>query len=102
MTAEQFTAVLVAFASVLAGIAVIVRELRAYHLAVNSKMDLLLTLTEASALAKGREERRLGDSPSAGSVGKRLLSGAKSDKGSGPSGLVPRTRPRKAPRPNEE
>ena len=56
MTPEQFAAVLVAFAAVLGGVARCIAEVRAYHRAVNSKMDALLTLTAKSSLAEGRLE----------------------------------------------
>lgn len=53
MTPEQFVAVLSAFAAVLGGLGLVLRELREYHRAVNSKMDALLRLTEISARAEG-------------------------------------------------
>lgn len=53
MTPEQFVAILSAFGAVLAGLGLVLRELREYHHAVNSKMDALLHLTEISARAEG-------------------------------------------------
>ena len=54
MTPEQFAAIMVAFAAVLGGVARCIAELRAYHKAVNSKMDALLELTATSSYAEGK------------------------------------------------
>ena len=60
MTPEQFGAILLALAAVLGAVARCIAELRAYHRAVNSKMDELLALTAISARAEGRLETSKG------------------------------------------
>jgi len=55
VTAE-LAAVLTALAAVFVGVAQCIREVRAYHHAVNSRMDQLLALTRISAMAAGRLE----------------------------------------------
>ena len=50
MTPEQFAAIMVAFAAA----SLLLAELRAYHKAVNSKMDALLELTATSSYAEGK------------------------------------------------
>jgi len=50
----QTAAVLTGFAAVLAALAQVIRELRSYHRAVNSRVDELLELTRSSSLAEGR------------------------------------------------
>ena len=57
MSPEQFAAILFGIAAILGGIARTIAELRAYHRAVNSKMDELLAITESSAFARGRLRR---------------------------------------------
>ena len=57
MSPEQFVAILFGIAAILGGIARTIAEVRAYHKAVNSKMDALLQLTETSAFARGRLRR---------------------------------------------
>ena len=56
MTIEQFIAIMCALAALLGGVARCIAELRAYHRAVNSKMDQLLALTASSSRAAGRLE----------------------------------------------
>lgn len=60
MTPEQFVAILTALAGVLGAVAVCIGEVRRYHHAVDGKMDELLSLTAAAALAQGKEEQRIG------------------------------------------
>jgi len=50
----QLAAVLTGLAAVLVGLAQVIRELRAYHRAVNSRMDELLELTRTSSRAEGK------------------------------------------------
>jgi len=62
----QLAAILTAIAAVLLAVAQCIREVRAYHHAVNSRMDELLALTKKSSLAEGRLEAasdRVGKSP---------------------------------------
>lgn len=54
MSPEQFGTILLALAAVLGAVAKCIAELRAYHHAVNSKMDRLLELTATSSLAEGK------------------------------------------------
>ena len=72
MTPEQFAAVLVALAAVLGGIARCIAEVRAYHRAVNSKMDALLELTATSSRAEGRLEGTQTPPPGSGGADKPL------------------------------
>jgi len=70
MSPEQFAAVLVALAAVLGAVAKCIAEVRAYHAAVNSKMDALLALTAKSSRAEGKLEGQTetpaGDGPGRG------------------------------------
>ena len=66
MTPEQFAGVLLAFATLLGAIARCIAEVRAYHRAVNSKMDALLALTAKSSRAEGRLEAKEEPPPTGG------------------------------------
>ena len=57
MSIEQFSSLMIALAAVFAAVAKCIAELRAYHAAVNSKMDQLLELTASSSRAAGRLEQ---------------------------------------------
>ena len=59
MEPEQFAAILTALAAVLGAVAVCIKEVREYHRAVNSKMDVLLALTATASRAEGVEAQRL-------------------------------------------
>jgi hypothetical protein len=61
MSPEQFTALLIAIAAVFGAVAKCIAELRAYHAAVNSKMDELLVLTARSSRAEGLLAGRSGE-----------------------------------------
>jgi len=56
LSPEQFVAILGGLAVLLAAVARCIAELRAYHAAVNSKMDALLELTATSSRAEGKLE----------------------------------------------
>jgi len=58
LSPEQFVAILGGLAVLLAAVARCIAELRAYHAAVNSKMDALLELTATSSRAEGKLEGR--------------------------------------------
>jgi hypothetical protein len=58
VTVDQATALLVALTGLIGAIVALAVQVRAYHHAVNSRMDELLELTRASSHAAGLEEGR--------------------------------------------